>query len=266
MKNRTCARDAHPAVHIGALCLAGALLLTAMAGRTAADLADITEEKIAQLVESLATNDTERATIKKRLTTWKDLLTSPGNKSLAEAEKLKLVNEFMHATPFYCDPVLWCLEDFWAKPVEFLANDGGDCEDFAIAKYFTLRALGVAGEKLRIVYAVYQRGGAGGFTGAHMVLAYYPKADAEPLILDNLNHDILPASNRPDLIPVFSFNSGGLWSAREKKGRGNATDSYRAWGDHWRRVQKDDAVRSISPEQRRSPECQALMGRTPWCR
>lgn len=247
----------------GAIVLLCSIFLGAL---WAADPASITDAEIEQLMETVGTNDAERATIRKRLTSWKELLSSPANRSLGEPEKLRLVNDFMHATPFYCDPVMWCLEDFWARPVEFLANDGGDCEDFAIAKYFTLRALGVADAKLRIVYAVYQRGGAGGFTGAHMVLAYYPQADAEPFILDNINHDVLAASKRPDLIPVFSFNSGGLWAAREQKGRGNATDSYRAWGEHWRRVQKDQAVRSISPEQRKSPECQALMGKTPWCR
>jgi hypothetical protein len=65
---------------------------------------------------------------------------------------------------------------------------------------------------------------------------------------------------------VFSFTTQGLWGAKEQKGRANAGDQYRAWSDHWRRVQSEDAVRSVSPEQRKAPECQALMQRTPWCR
>ncbi len=239
------------------------LFAAAMTAWAAADLGTITDTEIERLIESIGTNDTERRTIRRRLTAWKELLALPKNKGLEDPEKLKLVNDFMHETPFYCDPVLWCMEDFWAKPVEFLANDGGDCEDFSIAKYFTLRALGVADEKLRIVYAVYRRGA---FTGAHMVLAYYPTPDAEPLILDNINHTVLPAASRPDLLPVFSFNTQGLWGAREQKGRGNAGEQYRAWGDHWRRVQTEEAVRSISPEERKAPQCQALMQRTPWCR
>ncbi|HET9663392.1 MAG TPA: hypothetical protein VFP00_04125, partial [Burkholderiales bacterium] len=119
--------------------------------------------------------------------------------------------------------------------------------------------------RLRIVYAVYRRGGQGAFTGAHMVLAYYERPDAEPLILDNLNPAILPASNRPDLDPIFGFNSGGLWSAKEQKGRGQPATPHRAWSDHWRRVQSDDAIRSITPEKRKSAQCQALMQRSPWC-
>lgn len=229
----------------------------------AGDLGRITDAEIERVAESVGSSDTERRVIKRRLGGWKELSASARNRGLAEPEKLRLVNDFMLETPFYCDPVLWCMEDFWAKPVEFLANDGGDCEDFSIAKYFTLRALGVAEDRLRIVYAVYQRGT---FTGAHMVLAYYPTPDAEPLILDNINPSVLPASNRPDLLPVFSFNSQGLWGAKEQKGRANPTDAYRAWGDHWRRVQTEGAIRTVSPEQRKGAECQALIQRSVWCR
>ena len=228
-----------------------------------ADLGTISDAEIERVVQSIGSSDTERRVIKRRLENWKELTASARNRGLAEPEKLRLANDFMHETPFFCDPVLWCAEDFWAKPVEFLANDGGDCEDFSIAKYFTLRVLGVPEDRLRIVYAVYQRGT---FTGAHMVLAYYPTPDAEPLILDNINPSVLPASNRSDLVPVFSFNSGGLWGAKEQKGRANPTDAYRAWGDHWRRVQTETAIRTVSPEQRKGAECQALIQRSVWCR
>ncbi len=207
-----------------------ALCAGALAGSFAADLGTLTDGEIEKVVAAVATSDTEKRVIGRRLTGWKDLSASAKNKGLADPEKLKLVNDFMSETPFYCDPVLWCKEDFWAKPMEFLANDGGDCEDFSIAKYFTLRALGVAEERLRIVYAVYQKPG---FTGAHMVLAYYAAPDAEPLILDNLNPSVLPASARPDLVPVFSFNTQGLWGAKETKGRGQPVDApYRSWTDH----------------------------------
>ena len=244
-----------------------ALLLALFAGTLAAqpasNLGTVSDEEINRIVESVGTNDTEKRVIRRRLAGWKDLSTSAKYKSAADPEKLKAVNEFMHETPFYCDPVLWCKEDYWAKPVEFLSNDGGDCEDFSIAKYFTLRALGIAEERLRIVYAVYQKPG---FTGAHMVLAYYAAPDAEPLILDNLNPAVLPASGRPDLVPVFSFNTQGLWGAKDNKGRGAPTDAYRAWSDHWKQVQTEGAVRSVSPEQRKGAACQALIQASPWCR
>jgi len=229
----------------------------------AADPGTVSDAEIDKIIASVASSDTERNVIRRRLTAWRELQDSPKNKGLGEPDKLKLVNDFVHETPFFCDPVMWCAEDFWSRPVEFLANDGGDCEDFSIAKFFTLKALGVAEGKLRIVYAVYQRGS---FTGAHMVLAYYPSPDAEPLILDNINQTVQPASNRPDLVPVFSFNSQGLWGAKEAKGRGQPGEQYRAWSDHWKRVQSEQAVRSVSPEQRKSGECQAIIQRSPWCR
>ena len=240
-----------------------ALLLGAAPLALAADLVSISDAEIDKVIAAVASTDTERNVIRRRLTGWRDLQSAPKNKGLGDPDKLKLVNDFIHETPFFCDPVMWCAEDFWAKPVEFLANDGGDCEDFSIAKFFTLKSLGVAEDKLRIVYAVYQRGT---FTGAHMVLAYYPTPDAEPFILDNINQSVQPASNRPDLIPVFSFNSQGLWGAKEQKGRGQPGGEYRAWSDHWKRVQTDQVVRSVSPEQRKSAECQALIQRSPWCR
>jgi predicted transglutaminase-like cysteine proteinase len=65
--------------------------------------------------------------------------------------------------------------------------------------------------KLRLVYVRAAIGGSGGLVQAHMVLAYYAQPAAEPLILDNLVGEVRPASRRPDLTPVFSFNSEGLW-------------------------------------------------------
>ena len=239
------------------------LLFAAVLAALAADPGVVGDSEIEKIIASIASSDTERNVIRRRLTAWRELQLAPKNKALGDPDKLRLVNDFVHETPFFCDPVMWCAEDFWSRPVEFLANDGGDCEDFSIAKFFTLKALGVAEAKLRIVYAVYQRGA---FTGAHMVLAYYPTPDAEPFILDNINQTLQPASNRPDLVPVFSFNSQGLWGAKEAKGRGQPGEQYRAWSDHWRRVQSDEAVRSVSPEQRKSGECQAIIQRSAWCR
>jgi predicted transglutaminase-like cysteine proteinase len=245
-------------VRVSSVFLLGAALAAFAAGP-----GTVSDTEIDKIIAAVASSDTERNVIRRRLAAWRELQESPKNKTLGEPDKLRLVNDFVHETPFFCDPVMWCAEDFWSRPVEFLANDGGDCEDFSIAKFFTLKALGVAEGKLRIVYAVYQRGS---FTGAHMVLAYYPTPDAEPLILDNINQTVQPASNRPDLVPVFSFNSQGLWGAKEAKGRGQPGEQYRAWSDHWKRVQSEQAVRSVSPEQRKSGECQAIIQRSPWCR
>lgn len=107
---------------------------------------------------------------------------------------------------FRDDRVIWNQGDYWASPIEALRKGAADCEDYAIAKYLTLRQLGVASEKLRITYVKALR-----LNQAHMVLTYYPTPTAIPLVLDNLTGKIQPATQRTDLLPVYSFNGEGLW-------------------------------------------------------
>lgn len=186
----------------------------------------ITDAQIAKLAESFG------PVARERLTSWRTLMNNPKNRVLNDRQKLELVNDFMNRTTFKSDREHWGKEDYWATPVEFLSTNGGDCEDFSIAKYFTLRAIGVADDKLQITYVkeikVYNE--------AHMVLAYFATADAEPLILDNINKAIQPASTRTDLIPVYSFNGSGLWLAKEQTGRGQSVGSSDRIG-HWKDLQ-----------------------------
>ena len=143
---------------------------------------------------------------------WKKL-TETGRDG-ATSDKLRRVNEFFNRhIEFGDDQQIWGQSDYWATPMETLAKGKGDCEDFTIAKYFTLLHMNVPIESLRLVYVKARIGGpASSIQQAHMVLVYYPSPDAEPLVLDNLISDIRPASRRPDLQPVFSFNSQGIYS------------------------------------------------------
>ncbi|WP_298831218.1 transglutaminase-like cysteine peptidase [uncultured Piscinibacter sp.] len=128
------------------------------------------------------------------------------------AALLAVVNDFYNRPVVFTDDVAaWGVDDHWASPLETLEKGQGDCEDYAIAKYFSLMAAGVPAAKLRLVYVRAAIGGPGGVVQAHMVLAYYPLPGGEPLILDNLIGEVRPASRRSDLTPVFSFNSEGLW-------------------------------------------------------
>lgn len=151
---------------------------------------------------------------------WQALIAQAHSLHTAE-DKLRRINEFFNRRiQFSEDAHVWGQSDYWATPMETLAMAKGDCEDFTIAKYFSLRAAGVPDEQLRLVYVKARLGGASsGLQQAHMVLAWYGSPDAEPLVLDNLITDIRPASRRPDLIPVFSFNSQGIWQGAA----GNAT-------------------------------------------
>ena len=129
--------------------------------------------------------------------------------------RLRLVNEYFNRRiDFYDDQAVWGQSDYWATPAETLAMGRGDCEDFAIAKYFSLQLAGIPVEQLRIVYVKARIGGSrSSVQQAHMVLAYYAAPDAEPIVLDNLITELRPASQRSDLTPVFSFNGQGIWTS-----------------------------------------------------
>lgn len=129
--------------------------------------------------------------------------------TLDEAARLEAINDFFNRRiAFAGDRDVWGVVDHWASPLELLGQGRGDCEDYAIAKYFGLLAMGVPEARLRLVYV---RAQVAGESLAHMVLAYYAAPEGEPLVLDNLVPAVLPAAERPDLQPLFSFNSQGLW-------------------------------------------------------
>lgn len=142
---------------------------------------------------------------------WRDMLTRSA--AQPEAAKLRLVNEFFNRKiRFDDDSKVWGMADYWATPLEVMGRGEGDCEDFAIAKYMTLKLMGVPSAKMQLTYVKARIGGPQStLVQAHMVLSYYPAPEDEPLVLDNLISDIRPASRRPDLTTVFGFNAEGLW-------------------------------------------------------
>lgn len=151
----------------------------------------------------------------------------------SEQQKLKDVNEYFNRKlRFIDDQTLWGQADYWATPIEALMKGAGDCEDFAIAKYFALKFIGVPSAKLRITYVKARIGGpASNITQAHMVLTYYSSPDAEPLVLDNLISEIRPASRRNDLLPVFSFNSEGVWASGGTEPQPGGRSRLSRWND-----------------------------------
>jgi len=146
-----------------------------------------------------------------------------------EVARLTTVNDFFNQRIRYAEDIdVWGVQDYWASPLEALSKGAGDCEDYAIAKYFSLASSGVPVAKLRMVYV---RAMLGGKSLAHMVLAYYPQPNAEPLILDNIQAEVKPASQRPDLSPVFSFNTEGLWNGVGASSMGNPVVRLSQWRD-----------------------------------
>lgn len=168
----------------------------------------------------------------KRLMIWQKLVNdmraaeaSMARQGDANAESLTLrkINAFFNQVPYFSDSVHWQQEDYWATPVEMLGSFGGDCEDYSVAKYLSLKELGIPIERLRITYVR-----AKDRNESHMVLAYYPTPDAEPLIMDNLIPELRPASQRPDLEPVYSFNDDDIWLPSGASRKGGASN-VRLW-------------------------------------
>lgn len=168
---------------------------------------------------------------KTRLISWQELINTD---FLSDREKLEKVNSFFNKNTFFVNDMdLYGVKDYWATPIEFLSRGAGDCEDYAIAKYFSLKMMGVTEEKLRIAYVKALQ-----HNIFHMVMVYYSHPAAEPLILDNLIDTITPASERKDLLPIFTFNGAGLWLAHDR-GQGKlAGKSSRltAWNDLLQRM------------------------------
>jgi predicted transglutaminase-like cysteine proteinase len=139
-----------------------------------------------------------------RFVAWKNMLQDAA--ILDALDKVIRVNDFFNLFPFTEDQALWGEENYWATPIEFIRANGGDCEDFSIAKYFALLELGIPEDSLRFTMVKSKQN-----QQFHMVLSYFHTQDAAPLVLDNLIKDIKPASQRQDLVPVYSFNGQRLW-------------------------------------------------------
>jgi predicted transglutaminase-like cysteine proteinase len=167
-----------------------------------------------------------------RLQAWKRYARTRGAAPGSERELLDEVNRVLNRIAFVDDAKHWGEEDYWATPAESVASNGADCEDYTIAKYFLLKELGVPIARLRLTYVKSVR-----LNQAHMVLAYYARPDAEPLVLDNLEDGVRPASQRTDLIPVYSFNDEEVWV--EMRGRSGSPTQIRNWSALIARLERE---------------------------
>ncbi len=167
---------------------------------------------------------------------WRRLMDE--STALPDSDKLNKVNAFFNRRILYkTDSEVYGQEDYWATPLEFMGHGAGDCEDFVIAKYITLRILGVANERLRLIYVRYHIGNTAPV--AHMVLGYYAQPTEEPVILDNLVSSVRTASMRPDLSPVYSFNNDGLWVGGAATSSADPTTRLSRWRDVLDRMRRD---------------------------
>lgn len=167
-----------------------------------------------------------------RLSAWFNMLDKVA--TLPERQRLTEVNNYWNFNIRGGEDIhIWGKTDYWATPLESISKAAGDCEDFVIAKYFSLVHAGVNPDKLRFIYV---KASIGGASIAHMVLGFYETPNAEPLILDNLSGSITPASRRPDLRPVFSFNANGVYVPGAQA---RSVDRIGHWRDLLSRMQKE---------------------------
>lgn len=142
------------------------------------------------------------ACVSMKMTVWRAKIQELEGRGLMT--QLWEVNRFINTWPMRRDEEAYGAEDYWASPIEFLAN-GGDSEDFAIIKYATLRQLGIADRNLRIVVArdsLRNR--------IHSVLAVY--ADGEIYIMDSVNNTVLKHEIIKYYVPYYSLNETTRWA------------------------------------------------------
>ena len=149
-------------------------------------------------------------------------------KTQDDRAKLEAANNYFNNVRYASDMKVYNRRDYWATPWEFLGKDKGDCEDYVISKYFALIYLGIDSKKLFFTYVKSTK-----FKETHMVLTYFETPRSEPLVLDNNNLKIFPASKRKDLIPIYNFNGESLYKA-SKSGTGKKLKnkkSHKKWDE-----------------------------------
>lgn len=159
---------------------------------------------------------------------------------LSNLEKVERINDFFTQTLDYgMDKSVYGKNDYWASLGETLAISQGDCEDFAIAKYVSLRLAGISDANLRLMYVKAKTVNAkDSMFESHIVLAYYLEKDSEPYILDSLISDVKPVSQRTDLKLIYSFNKEGLWLGEQQKYYSNSTERLSSWNHVLARIEQ----------------------------
>ncbi len=189
----------------------------------------VSEKKLNQIHEKYGQKAYQRVKL------WDSMMHNTEDKKIFK--KLKNVNDFFNKMKYKTDIRHWKRKDYWATPFEFMGTGAGDCEDFAIAKYFSLRQLAVAEDKLRINYVIYNKKNTK-YEQNHMVLTYFHKVNSTPIILDNIDKKLKLASKRKDLKSVYSFNAEGLWKAKKKDSIKVGENKLKAWKDLMNRMEE----------------------------
>ena len=140
------------------------------------------------------------------LDAWDDFV--KGLRGKDRMTQIRAVNREMNRRAYIIDPINWGLKDYWATPLQFFKRQG-DCEDYAIAKFLSLRALGVPNEDMRVVVLMDTN-----LNLAHAVLVVYLGDRA--YVLDNQISKVVRAETIRHYRPIYSINETNWWLHRPK--------------------------------------------------
>jgi predicted transglutaminase-like cysteine proteinase len=168
------------------------------------------EFKLNQKDKNLIEKSTQKSFILKRLAKYEEVKNKA--KNLDVNKKLTQINLFINGSLAEFDNASMGIDDYWMTPKEFFIKGHGDCEDYVIAKYFTLLELGVKKENLYPAIVSVKES-----PGFHLVLLYVEDKNKSPLVLDNLSFKILPFSKRTDLTPKVAFNEIDSYTLTREK-------------------------------------------------
>lgn len=168
------------------------------------------EFKLNQKDKNLIEKSTQKSFILKRLAKYEEVKNKARNLDINK--KLTQINLFINGSLAEFDNASMRIDDYWMTPKEFFIKGHGDCEDYVIAKYFTLLELGVKKENLYPAIVKVE-----GSASLHLVLLYVEDKNKSPLVLDNLSFKILPFSKRTDLTPIAAFNEIDSYTLTREK-------------------------------------------------
>lgn len=168
------------------------------------------EFNLNQKDKNLIEKSTQKSFILKRLAKYEEVKNKARNLDINN--KLTQINLFINGSLAEFDNASMGIDDYWMTPKEFFIKGHGDCEDYVIAKYFTLLELGVKKENLYPAIVKVQ-----GSASFHLVLLYVEDKNKSPLVLDNLSFKILPFSKRTDLTPKVAFNEIDSYTLTREK-------------------------------------------------
>lgn len=168
------------------------------------------EFKLNQKDKNLIEKSTQKSFILKRLEKYEEVKNKARNLDINK--KLTQINLFINGSLAEFDNASMRIDDYWMTPKEFFIKGHGDCEDYVIAKYFTLLELGVKKENLYPAIVKVE-----GSASLHLVLLYVEDKNKSPLVLDNLSFKILPFSKRTDLTPIAAFNEIDSYTLTREK-------------------------------------------------